>query len=49
MDNNLTSFSLFAHLGVNNIQATGVLNKKPVTQLHYHWGKTAGKKGTRLL
>ena len=27
MDNCLTSFRLLAHYGVNNIRATGVLNK----------------------
>ena len=27
MDNYFTSFRLFTHFGVNNIQATGVLNK----------------------
>ena len=44
MDNNFTSFSLFTLLGVNNIQATCVLNKKPVTQMRYHWGQAATKK-----
>ena len=28
MDNYFTSFRLLTHLGVNNIRATGVLNKK---------------------
>ena len=34
-----TSFHLLAHLGVHNIQATGVLNK--------NWGQTAEKEQTK--
>ena len=37
MDNYFISFRLLTHLGVNNIRATGVLNKM-------HWGEAAAKK-----
>ena len=39
-----TSFSLCTHLGINNIQARDVLNKKTVMEMHYHWRQTAAKK-----
>ena len=45
MDNYFTSFSLLTHLGINNIQVKGVVNKK----LEMHWEQTTAKKGTWLL
>ena len=44
MDNYFTSFRLHTHLGVNNIQAAGVLNKNRICEMHYHWGQAASKK-----
>ena len=46
MDYYFTSFRLLIHLGVNNILATGVLNKNRLHkwQMHNHWKQTAAKK-----
>ena len=43
MDNYFTSLRLLTHL--HNIRQTGVLNKN--TKMHYYWGQTDAKKGTR--
>ena len=50
MNNYFTSFrvGLLTHLGVSNIRATGVLNKKWVIQIPNHWVQTAAKTGTWL-
>ena len=49
MDNYLTSFRLFTHLGVNNIQATRVLNKNRLRKCTIIGDKQLPKKGTRPL
>ena len=44
MDNYLTSFRLLTHLGVNNIRATGVLNKNMIRKCTIFRDKQRQKK-----
>ena len=44
MDNCFTSFCLLTHLGVNNIRATGVLNKNRLRKCTSIGGKELQKK-----
>ena len=46
MDNYFTSFLLLAHLGVDNIRATGVLKKNRLCKCTIIWDKRLQKKGT---